>query len=131
MITGTDGRDQINGTDAADLISGLGGGDRVNAGGGEDVIIAGSGARNILNGGEDGDLFVFDAAIAEDRARDSYYLRDFDAAEDQIDLGGAEVSRVSDGNGFVRLFLEGGRDFILVYNVDGIEEISFVDEGLV
>lgn len=129
-IMGDDGVNFLVGTAGRDRIDAKGGPDFVDAGAGDDLIIAGSGFYHAFLGGDGKDTFQFSKAIAEDGVGDRWVLRDFDAAEDIIDLGGAVISSVKESPTFVELTLEGGRDKIVVRNVDDIDDITFVDDPL-
>lgn len=126
-IAGTDKHDEIFGTDGRDRIDAMGGPDIVHAGAGEDLIIVGSGPVELLFGGADADTFQFSESIATDGRKDQAFLRDFDVSEDMIDLGGAEIASYREKKDFVEIFLEGGRDRIVVENTDDFDAIIFVD----
>ena len=76
-------------------------------------------------GGADADTFQFSEAIASDGRKDQAFLLDFDASEDVIDLGGATIASYREKGGTVEIFLEGGRDRIVVENTDDFDEIIF------
>lgn len=73
--------EELYGTGGNDVLTAGPGGVRLRARNGEDVLIDGAG-RDTLYGGEDADLFVFQADGQADT------IADFDPAEDRIDLSG-------------------------------------------
>ncbi len=128
LIFGGDGNDRIHGGDGDDLIFGGAGNDRIWGGAGDDRIDLGGGRHDRAEGGIGADVFVFSAAIAEDRSRDRVALRDFDVAEDSIDLGGAEIASYSERGRSVLIRLDGGHDTIRIDNVSEFDRIVFVED---
>ena len=107
IVDGT-GNDRLVGTDADELFSMVSGADVVVTGGGEDLVALGEKA---LNG-----------------RREITRIDDFDAARDQLDIGGVGVQSAIEGRGFVRLVLNGDLDVVLVRGVSSLADIAFSEE---
>jgi len=91
-------------------------------------MIAGGGRRDLMFGGRDADTFQFSASIADNGARDTAYIMDFDVTEDLIDLGGAQIARVVERFNQVWLSLEGDGDLIVLRGPRDFDDITFVDD---
>ncbi len=128
LLRGGSGNDRLFGEDGDDWLLDGAGNDRIFGGNGNDKIEIGGGRNDVAFGGDGVDTFIFSAELANDGARDRTVLRDYDAAEDLIDLGGAEIARHRVFGAAVELQLEGGRDTIWVNGVSSLDEIVFTGE---
>lgn len=90
-LHGAAGRDSLYGGTGDDMLDGGWGNDRLYGGSGDDALVGGMG-RDRMNGGDGGDVFVFDSLdeIGNGARRDT--IRDFDRAEDFIDLSGIDAN---------------------------------------
>ncbi|PZX15822.1 putative extracellular nuclease [Palleronia aestuarii] len=139
VLTGTDrlerleggaGNDILSGQGGADLLLGGAGNDAIYGGAGDDILVAGPGRLDTLFGGSGADTFAFSEEIATDGARDRSIIWDFDAVEDRIDLGGAEIDAIRGAGPIKQIDLEGGGDTITVMGVWDADEIQFVEPDL-
>ncbi|MDP5219851.1 ExeM/NucH family extracellular endonuclease [Ruegeria sp. 2205SS24-7] len=131
LITGGRGKDKILTGQGNDDIDGGSGSDLIFAGAGDDIIRAGDGKRDIVWGGDGADTFMFSAELAEDRARDTTIILDFNTSEDLIDLAGAQIASVREFSHAIRIKLEGGRDQIDLYGVSDFEDVMFANDLIV
>ena len=116
---GGDGNDQINGGSGSDWLFGEDGDDQLTAGGGR---------YDFMTGGAGADTFIFSDTIAENDSRDRAKILDFNADEDLIDLGGAEIASYRERSHYVEIQLDGGHDTIKIFGVSEFDEITFVED---
>ncbi len=128
LILGGAGGDWLFAGSGNDVIDGGAGSDKIYGGDGDDVIVAGGGHRDTLIGGSGADTFVFSDTIAEDGNTDRATIWDYNASEDLIDLGGAEIASYREKFFYVELTLAGGNDKVKIYGVSDIDDIMFVDD---
>jgi len=111
--------------DTPELILGTARSDRLRGTEGRDIIVAGGGRNDVVRGLGDEDVFVFtDREGRFDRLR----IRDYEAGEDLIDLGGAEIASDRNKGCSLQIKLEGeDGDVILLRGVDDIADVQFTD----
>lgn len=113
---GGSGNDTLTGTVGDDLLFGAAANDSLIGGAGDDVLVDGAGA-DTLRGGAGADVFV----LSRDGAAD--LIRDFDPAEDRIDLSAwgrvyaVEVLPMAERRGAV--VIRWGTEALTVYSADG------------
>ena len=115
-IRGNAEAEELSGDSRDDLLWGSGGNDTLRGGAGADVLADGAGV-DVLWGGAGADVFV----MARDGQTDT--IRDFDAAEDRLDLSAwgriysVEVLPILDRRGAV--VIRWGTESLVVYSEDG------------
>jgi len=147
-ITGSSGRDLLDGADDSDdALFGGAGNDRLDGGGGNDLLFGGPGDDKLF-GGDDDDIFVFEgsgtdrakgdagadtfvltAALLGDGQADKVKIVDYQSGLDVIDLGGAEITDVTELS--KRLLIEVGTegDTLEFLNLTDINLITFVSDS--
>ena len=116
------------GLDLAPSFQFLTGGDRFDLlrGGDERDLIASKGGRfDIVKGGHGADRFVFGEETSNG-IREREIILDYEIGLDEIDLGGAAISKVRDFGNHLRLELEGDRDTIFLKGVGDIADVRFL-----
>ncbi len=84
-IIGNDAANKLTGRDGDDILDGQDGNDRLSGGHGDDILTGGDGTDR-LQGGQGADIFVFQ----DQGASDVDTIRDFNLAEDRIDLSAVD-----------------------------------------
>lgn len=108
MIEGTARNGRLNGTAAAE------------------VLDAGGGRLDVLRGGAGADVFVFSDTHG---MRDGMRVLDFDANEDALFLGDAQVAFVRAIGPLVRLRLEDDRDAITLRGMDDPGDVRLLTQA--
>ncbi|MCV6597685.1 MAG: serine hydrolase [Mangrovicoccus sp.] len=103
---------------------GLEGNDVLRGGAGDDRLIGGAG-RDWLHGGDGADIFVFGDAT-ENGIREVDRVRDYEQGQDLIDLGGAEIAHIREGDGRVFIRLEGDGDLIVFRGISDADDLAFL-----
>lgn len=101
MLIGGNQRDSIDGGEGNDTLRGSLGSDDLAGGAGADRLEGGRG-RDVLTGGEGADVFVFGTRAGTDR------IKDFDVAEDRIELQGASLLGLEERELGTHVFHSGG-----------------------
>ncbi|MEM0921520.1 MAG: serine hydrolase [Pseudomonadota bacterium] len=123
-LSGGTGQDRLKGLDGDDRLHGGDGDDRLKAGAGADVLIGGAGDDRMV-GGAGADVFVFgdstgNGVVETDR------IRDFNAAEDALFLGGVEIADIQERQNHVLVTFEGEGDLLIVQGVSDAEAITLL-----
>ncbi|WKN21811.1 M10 family metallopeptidase C-terminal domain-containing protein [Azotobacter vinelandii] len=123
LVEGSDGDDELLGDSARELLLGKDGDDRLDGGAGDDTLDGGAG-RDSLSGGGGADLFRFSSREDSHRTASEGFadrIRDFDPAEDRIDLSALGFSGLGDGrNGTLAVQVNGAgtRTYLKSFEAD-------------
>lgn len=138
-LLGGAGDDRLMGRAGDDTLEGGRGADRLHGGAGADVLEGGRGADR-MKGGSGGDVFVWTAKEeAGIRRGERDVVRDFDPAEDVIDLSAVswyglrfqEGGRFSGSRSEVRISEKGGSSWLRVdANADGDSDMTIILRGV-
>ena len=95
--------------------------------GGVDYIFSGGGFYDLVTGGSDADVFIFEGGAGD--GQQNMVITDFEAGIDALDLGGQEVFFDFSSAGTTYLYLDGGDfDLITVQGASSIGDITFVED---
>ncbi|MEM8569857.1 MAG: hypothetical protein AAGG56_03015 [Pseudomonadota bacterium] len=124
-LEGTAQNDKLIGGRGDNLILGYDGSDKINGRGGDDFIMSGAGDLDIMNGGCGEDTFYFGIEL-HNGLQERNKIKDFDVAEDAIDLSGSELVRYKEKGHSVLLWAGEDRDIVVMRGVAEFDDITFL-----